>query len=223
MTSLSGFLVIHATSNVERFPISIIDPSTLYHGTHLEGLRSGNWWVSNPDTHTAEVLIPARSKQLSIASTNVESLLNLSQAFESLDSLAPSSRHLHKLHLLMQTVDYKYACVVNNKGSKGTFSLLSSGERLQVFLAFDSVAESVMICWSTLNLMQAIKNQYGIRFFFYRLPDLVDRPLFIHTQTLSAHWWNWTTKSFTNTPSSTLKACNALESYLYKDPTLATI
>ena len=218
MNHISGSLSLKATASVELLTLPSIKP--VVDGFHLEGRLNGSWWLDYNIQNATEVLIPARQHRLSIISSSKDMLDSLSQKFSILDTTALGSRHLHKLYLLMQELGNSkdYSCVVNNKGSKGTFAILSSGVPINMFLMFDTVSRSVQLVWSTKDLVNEIRETYGIRFYFYHFPTIINRPIFIHTQTLCAHWWRWS-KGFGFSKSAELLTCNAAELYLYKDPT----
>lgn len=225
MTILSGSLVIHATSAVDRLDLEVHKDAEISEGTHLAGVGAGGWTTWTHNTFSDDILIPARNKEQRFTTTNEESKIPLATTLSSLDSQAAGAQYLHKLYLLMVETalltpkETAYACAVNNTGGKGTFSLLSNGVPINLYLVFDSEVDSIQLVWSTLDLETHIRNAYGIRYFFYRFPVIIDRPIFIHTQTICAHWWRWS-RSFGLTVDARLKVANAVEVYLYKDPTI---
>lgn len=229
-THLYGSLVIAATTPVRQFPM--LEGSKPLHGNHTESrtrglfttLETGDRWAA--DT----VALPQRNKYMTVtvaAQSNGQSMHTaslLKRSLEDLDSRFEGSRQLYKLNQLMLEIETpnlcgSYVAVINNTSEHATFSLLSSGTPLYLCGVYDIVNSSVRVVWSTDDtFIDTTRRADPTRYVFYRFPMLLDRPLFIHTQLVCSKWYSWC-KVFVGV-DGIAKAFNALELFLYKDPSV---
>lgn len=215
-----GSLVLFSDRNQTDIPI----PSgqfSVTRGQHVVDKHKGHW-VEVSDIATQEILLPQRYKRMSILATACGP--QLCEGLKVLDSEFGDARQLYKLGRLMTTLTDSYTAVVNNvstNGESGSFYLLST-EGLYVNLVFDVEEHSVRIVWSDFDLKQYTQAAKQFRYVFYAMPTLINRPLFIHSQTVCSRWWKFK-KAFGESRHGLLRSCNALELFLYKDPDIPNL
>ena len=220
--TILGSLTIHA----DRLVPELIVPGVLglnrRDGQHVNSRHNGSF-REYFDVEPVEVLVPQRYKRMSVlASDNVRE--DLSAALSTLDSKYQSSRQLFKLQKMMEQLGGNWHSVVNvsntgadGEATSGAFYLLASGQPLHVALVFDSNSGSVQLVWSTFDLKAQMREQGGLNYSFISFPTLHDRPLFVPSQALCSKWWRML-QSFESHRYSTVKAANAIEVMLYKNP-----
>jgi hypothetical protein len=222
MPIISGSLSIYSnTTFIEPLVLPSHKNLVVTNGSHLENRLNGSW-ITYSDAYSHDILIPARSKELKLLTTNESTVYSLASCLQELDTTSINSRHLHKLHLLMveiallEDLKFSYAALVNNVSLNGTISLLSNNVPIYLYLLFDLTEKSIQFLYSTVDIKAEIRDTYGLRYMFYQFPVILNRPIFIHTKTIASHWRRWH-KSFSNSNDCMLKCCNATELYLFKD------
>lgn len=233
-TNVYGSIVISATTPMKEFPQLINQNTTT--GMHTTSKFRGRYdiCVAGPCVVQDELVLPQRNKFLKtiLVSKDINqdklSLVNkaLKISMTNLDSRFDASRHLYKLNIAMLEVygneRAPFLAIINNIAEHSNFSLLSMGIDLQVLGIYDIVNKSVRLAWSTdPYFINDIKAVDFTRYVFYRFPTLYNRPLFIYTQTVCSKWLRWA-RDFKD-EDGVLKTFNALENFLYKDPTRATL
>lgn len=191
-------------------------------GQHVNGRYNGSY-REYFDVQPIEVLVPQRYKHMTVlASDNVRQ--DLSEALSTLDSKYQNSRQVFKLQKLMDQMGGSWHSVVNvsNTGANGeavsgAFYLMASNQPIHVALMFDSLSGSVQLVWSTFDLKQALREQGILNYSFIAFSTLRDRPLFVPSQALCSKWWRMQ-QTFESQRYSTVKAANAIEVMLYKNP-----
>lgn len=197
-------------------------------GQHIHGRYNGKWTEVNEVEGTA-VYIPQRYKHLTISVSDQSVLPDLSAGLEGLDALYDTARQLYKLNCFLQTFSHSgFAAIVNISSAapqgapvSGSFYLLSKGIPLYYALVFDVQENSVQLVWSTIDFKTDIQTRSLFRYVFFPFNPVVDRPIFMPTQALCARWWQLI-KGFGESRHGLLRAANALELVLYKDPTVET-
>ena len=131
-----------------------------------------------------------------------------------LDSNHEGARMLYKLNeLIPKLADDWY--VVNSlkiNEAPGTFYLLAKSKPLYSYFLVDTQSFSVSLIFSSADLKAYIRSITLNRYLFYRLPEIVNRPVFINTKVLCSRWHEL--------KGDTFKAFNVLESHLFKDPSI---
>lgn len=220
-----GSLVLHANRSVPDIDVPALRGMPRKIGHHYQGRHNGGWTeVSN--LLSSEAYLPQRYKHFTLTTTNEVSRNFLTTALEELDSRYPNARQLYKLNRLLASVPFDFTAVVNIASAEqegtpvsGSFYLLSQGRPLWVGLVFDLETASVQLVWATFDFKADMQAHGMFRYVFYPMPKLLDRPLFVHTQNLCARWWKLM-KSFGEDRHGIMRAANALELILYKDPTV---
>lgn len=226
--AIYGSLVIAATTPIRQFPQ--LEGSKPQHGNHTQSrtrglfstLEVGEQWAAET------VALPQRNKYMTVTvladtkdqSTNTAMLLR--EKLADLDSRFEGARQLYKLNQLMLEVapnSRDYVAVINNLSEHATFTLMSAGRAIHLTGIYDTVNSSVRLAWTTEDgFIEDVRHADPTRYVFYRFPAIVDRPLFIYTQLIASKWYTWT-KAFVG-PDGLIKAFNALEVLLYKDPSI---
>jgi len=222
-----GSLVLHSTTQVQEFP-RLVDANTIS-GFHMENRFKGAYsLLIDGDFEEREIPLPARNKYLTVTAigdAHAESLVgSCSTKLHEIDSLFEGARHLFKMQKLMDELHAPYApfvppylICINNNSTHSYFTLLAQGITLYTYGVYDTVNRSVRFAWTNdEQFIQTCRSVDPTRYVFYRYPVLENRPLFLHTQVLCSKWAEWS-KVFTG-PDGVLKAFNALELFLYKDP-----
>lgn len=231
-THIYGSLVIAATTPCRQFPQ--LEGSKAQHGNHTDSRTRGLFsTLTTGGRFTAsDVALPQRNKYMAVttASRTVEESAiahtRITKGIVDLDSRFDGSRQLYKLNQLMSEAFHApgvslpaYVSIINNISEHAHFSLLSEGIRLYLCGIYDTVNSSVRLVWSTdSSFIDGVRCADPMRYVFYRFPTLLDRPLFINTQPVCANWYKWN-KAFTGI-DGLARAFNALELFLYKDPTV---
>ena len=115
-----------------------------------------------------------------------------------------------------------YLAILENQSEHSYFALLSHQVSTHIIGVYDGVNSSVRLVWTTdPDFIQGVRKTEPTRYVFFRYPDLVDRPMFLNTQLLCARWFQWS-RAFDQTTDGLLRTFNALETLLFKDPTVST-
>ncbi len=227
MNLLYGALVLGADSSVSDIELPIFDNVPKISGVHVDGRATGRW-AEICDVAFQEVYLPQRHKSMIIRCTDDTILPVLAAGLEGLDSEHVGARQIFKLGKLMASLpqDRPWASVVNimacgspdaQAASGGSFYLLAQGVDLYLYVLCDLKDGSVRLVWATVDIKPLLREQDLIRYAFYALPTLQSSPLFIPTQFVCSRWWSFL-KTFGASKTSLIRACNALEVLLYKDP-----
>jgi hypothetical protein len=224
--TILGSLTIHSDRVVSELDAPSLAGLVRREGQHVNSRHNGSY-REYFDVEPIEVLVPQRYKRMTVLATdNVRH--DLSDALSTLDSQHEGSRQLYKLSSLMKGLGGSWHSVVNvtNTGANGealsgAFYLLASGEPIHVSLVFDSISGSVQLVWSTFDFKSQLREQGARNYSFISFPTLRNRPLFVPSQALCSKWWRML-QSFDGQRYSTVKAANAVEVMLYKNPDLLT-
>lgn len=222
--------MLGAESSVLDIELPIFDNVPRISGVHVDG-RSAGRWTEICNVAFQEVFLPQRHKSLIIRCTDESVLPALARGLEGLDSEHVGARQIFKLGKLMESLpaDTPWASVVNimacgpeasTSSSGGSFYLMCQGSPLWLYIVCDLKDNSVRLVWCSVDIKPLIREQDLIRYAFYSLPTLQSGPLFISTQFVCSRWWTFL-KTFGTSRTALLRACNALEVLLYKDPTKA--
>lgn len=217
--TLFGTLVISATRAVPNLDVVKL-PHVL--GKHVKGRYNGMWTEAN-DCVSRSIYIPQRRKRLSVATTNPDTIDALCHGLETLDAQHGEARQVYKLQRLVESMTLPCAATVNissaesDSDTSGAFYLLACGVPLYVGLVFDIEERSVQLVWSTTDFKRVVQQRRNWRYVFYYMPQLVNRALFVHTQQLCSSWWRLMRDSQDDL-TSLLRAANAIELTLFKDP-----
>jgi hypothetical protein len=223
-----GSLVLYATTPVQEFP-RLVDANTIK-GFHMENRFRGTYsLLIDGDFEEVEIPLPTRNKYLTVTALSeyepyTKALTTeCSSLLQAIDSMFEGARHLFKMQKMMDDLGTRlisscpYLLCINNNSQHSYFTLLSQGVQLYVYGVYDTVNRSVRLVWtSDEHFITSCRAVEPTRYVFYRYPTLIDRPLFLHTQVLCSKWAEWS-KVFTG-PDGVLKAFNALELFLYKNP-----
>jgi hypothetical protein len=189
--------------------------------------------VDTEATHrSAEVHIPQRNKEFVIDTYGVESWCTevnaqLSIKLPLMESQFEDSRQLYKFNRIQNeltdnAMSSQFVSVILNNGAHQHIALLSQWMDLYLYGVYDVVNKGVRLVWTDDAWFVSDARAYDYtRYVFYRFPVLQDRPLFLYSQALCSKWWGWT-KQFQE-PDGVLKAFNALENFLFKEPELPTL
>jgi hypothetical protein len=228
-----GSLVLSATTPVTALPI-FVDSETII-GRHTESAHKGVYHLLIEGQYAQSVLaLPQRNKYTTIrvlADAHADACYladDLKRQFTDLDSRYDGARLLYKLDRTMDDLAAEwdpvppYLAIVDNQSEHSYFALLSHSVRTHVIGVFDGVNSSVSLLWTTdPDLIFKIRAKDPTRYVFYRYPDLIDRPMFINTQLVCSRWFSWA-RTFGSSSDGLLRTFNALETLLYKDPTVFT-
>jgi hypothetical protein len=231
-SSVYGSVTLAATTPVK--PFSVFKDDQTKHGAHTESRFRGlfSLLVSSLNKSEDVVALPQRNKYLTvtvISESRRSSLLineKMRELLSEIDSRFDGARQLYKLNCMMSDLswvsDAPYVAVVNNQSDHSYFSVLSEKTDLFVTGCYDIVNKSVRLMFSTdESWTEQIRESEPTRYIFYRYPVISNRPLFIHTQSLCSRWYSWS-NTFTAT-DGVLKAFNALEVVLFKNPNLEVL
>lgn len=226
-TYFRGALVVSAQSSIPELP--------LFPAQEKNRVRKGD--VSRVvDGHPAlyltdDVAIPQRGKYLTVDVVSEDDgasdvCVELCRHLSTIDSQFDGGRQLYKLHRLLYDMEAagtsKFASAVLNSGQHPTVSLLPSGIPIHLVGIYDAVNTSVRLLWTTDETdIDTLRADDPTRFVFYRYPVVDNRPLFLHTQYIISRWYRWN-KLFTG-PDSMLRKFNALETFLFKNPSISTL
>jgi len=225
--TILGSLVLHSDRPVPEFELPELKGLHKREGHHV-GSRHNGSFREYFDLEPLELLVPQRYKRMTVlASDNVKH--ELSAELSTLDSQFEGARQLFKLQKLLDRFQGQWFSVVNvsNFGADGTaqsggFYLLSSDHPLHIALVFDSNSGSVQLVWATFDFKRSLREQQGFNYSFFLLPTERRMPLFVPSQALCSKWWRLT-QSFDGQRYGLLKACNAIEMILYKNPHAAKL
>lgn len=225
--TILGSLVLHSERPVAALALPELVGLSKKEGHHVSGRYNGSF-SEYFDTEPVEVLIPQRYKRMSVLASNASIRHDLSEALSTLDAQYADARQLYKLHQLLKSFDASYAATVNilNTGVddhpvSGAFYLLASREPLYVSILLDSNTGSAQLVWSTFDHKKTLQAHKIFNYSVYAMPTLTSRPLFVPSLALCSKWWRLTQKH--STKWGLMKACNALELLLYKDPELPSL
>jgi hypothetical protein len=227
-----GSVVLAATTPVK--PFAIFKDGQTRSGAHTESRVRGLYSLLISSLNKVEdvVALPQRNKYLTVSVVSQSSssskalILKMKELLSEIDSRFDGARQLFKLNQLMADLSSvspdPYLAIVNNQSDHSYFAMLSERMALHITGCYDVVNKSVRLMFSTdENWVQDIREADPMRYIFYRYPQICDRPLFIHTQSLCSRWYSWS-NTFTTT-DGVLKAFNALEIVLYQNPNLEVI
>lgn len=231
-SSVYGSVILAATTPVK--PFSVFKDDQTKHGAHTESRFRGlfSLLISSLNKSEDVVALPQRNKYLTVSvisqSLNASKALTaeMKELLSEIDSRFDGARQLYKLNRLMADVEWvcdePYIAIINNQSDHSYFSVLSEKLELHVTGCYDVVNKSVRLMFSTdENWIQDIREAEPTRYIFYRYPPICNRPLFIHTQSLCSRWYSWS-NTFTTT-DGVLRAFNALEVVLFKNPNLEVL
>jgi hypothetical protein len=221
--TILGSLCLHASQQPRPFELPQLEGLAKREGHHVSGRYNGQY-VEYYDEQPLEVLIPQRYKRLTVLATpNVRH--DLGAELSVLDSQYGDARHLYKLNETMKKLPGRWHAVVNNVNTgiddgpvSGAFYLMASQMPLYVALVLNVRDGYVQLVWATFDFKTELQARSAFEYVFYPMPTLIDRPLFVASQSLCSKWWRMAHK-FDLHRFGELKACNALELNLYKDPT----
>lgn len=231
MKTILGSLVLHARNQVEPLFVPGLEDQEVRNGQHIVGQYNGAWTeISDSEIHS--IYLPQRYKHLSLLSSEISVVDHLITELEKLDAQHDDARQLFKLNQLLIRMSIlspiPFAATVNIASAEqngrpvsGSFYLLSHDQNIYCCLVFDLVDQSVRLVWSTLDFKSLIQNLGMQRYVFYPFATVRNRPLFLHTQSLCARWWKLT-KTFGDHRLAIMRASNALELRIYKDPEIKT-
>jgi hypothetical protein len=222
--TILGSLVLHS-ERASELPFSETEDLVCRTGQHVNSRFNGSY-IEYYDVEPLEILVPQRYKRMTVLATdNVKH--DLATALSVLDSQHDGERQLYKLQKLMTTLTGSWHAVVNvsNTGShgealSGAFYLLASNQPLHVALVFNSRSGSVQLVWATFDIRKSLNSRRELDYSVIPLPTLYDRPLFIPSQALCSKWWRMH-NSFDGQRYGVVKAANALEAMLYKNPEIS--
>lgn len=234
LSHVYGSLVISAQSSVDPLPV-FSHPKTRtgdHSGTtnHSRLFNTVFWTlVTGPDSATDVVALPQRGKYLTVDTVSDSGDLSdcvnqeLAKRLSVIDVQFRGGRQLYKVYHMMNDVklalDAEFVTVINNEAEHSSFNILSTGFLVELYGIYDVVNNSVQLAWSTdEDFVARCRKVDPTRYVFYRYPPVLDRPLFIYTQYLVSKWWKWS--RMYNGRDGLLRAFNALEVFLYKDPTI---
>lgn len=225
--TILGSLVLHSDREVPKLVIPELAGLSVREGHHVSSKHNGAY-TEYYGVEPVEVLVPQRYKRMTVlASDNVKH--DVAHDLSTLDSEYADARQLYKLGQLMRRFPGTWvACVnivntgVSRDAMSGAFYLMSQGQKLWVSLMFDSVVGSVQLVWSDFDHKHAIRQQQLMNYSFYPMPTVHGQPLFIPSQSLCSKWWRLTQK-FDIGRYGHIRACNALQLMLYKNPNVASL
>lgn len=228
-SSVYGSVMLAAVTPVKPFSV-FRDPETKQ-GAHTESRFRGLYSLLISSLNKTEdvVALPQRNKYLTVSVISESRLASrtittkLNELLTEIDSRFDGARNLYKMNQMMADVtwvsDDPYIAIINNQSDHSYFIVLAEKIQLHITGCYDIVNKSVRLMFSTDDSwIQDIRDQEPTRYVFYRYPVIFNRPLFIHTQSLCSRWYSWG-NTFTET-DGLLKAFNALEAVLYKNPNL---
>lgn len=230
MSSIYGSLCLSATTPQKEFP-QFHEVKTSFHTPHQ--FRGRVDVVQGDGAVTESVLLPARKKEMCVytyapkSDWNTEVNRRLVSYINTMDGSFAYARQLYKFNHIQKQIaasphSSSFLSVVVNDGDHGHIGLLSHEQDLYIYGVYDLVNISVRLVWTTDEwFISDVREQDFTRYIFYRLPTLRNRPLFLYSQALCSKWYGWT-KQFQGT-DGTLKAFNALEHYLYKEPEIPSL
>ena len=202
-------VVIAASKAVEPIPLPGGLPLIIENDSHIESRYEGSYQLAHMNLKSSEVYIPQRSKRMAYYCSHD---LNLEATLASLDSKHEGARQLYKLNTIMPEIYPSDWVIVNTKkvsDAPGTFYILAN-EAVYAYFMVDK--DSVTLMFSSLDLKDYIRSISLNRYLFYRLPVISNRPVFINTKLLCARWQDL--------KHDMLRGFNALESNIFKDPSI---
>ncbi len=231
---LYGSMCLSAASNgavLRPFPFQLQHSKQFHHTPHPQrGLVEIT--TDSPDV-SAEIHLPQRSKTywVHVDCENdwaVTALDYFKTHLPKMESQYESARQLYKLYQYQQELrknpkSAAFNVTLLNNGEHAHVGLLSQWNDLFVVGIYDCVNNSVRLVWTDDEyVVSYLRGSDASRYVFYRFPVLSDRPLFLYTQALCSKWHTWM-RTFGTSTDSVLKAFNALETFLYKEPELPTL
>lgn len=223
-----GSLVIQSRGQVQDFLIPSIGDYAHTRGSHTESRYVGGWTEAK-DCPTKELYVPHRYKHTVVSATSEPALAALSQGLEALDSQYVEARYLYKLNRLINDLSHlsPWAGVANvsppgspDRPGSGAFYLFGSGIPLHLYLVWDLKNHNTRLLWSTEDLKYEIRQTEPLRYAFYQMPCIVNRSVFLPTQYICSRWWSLVKSKEQLDPYHLIRAANALEVSLFKDPTI---
>lgn len=209
---ITGSFVLQSSKPVQRLHLLNSDCE---HGQHIPSRYNGFWWLQHADLQQHTVYVPSRDKRVNITYGShdqdfredlEQSLMTLDSEYEGLNQLSKYKRVYDKL---LGVRRQPFVAVLNNEGTHGSWGFLT----YQVPLYFYGVddGDMVQLLWSTEDLAVKIRHANPIRYKLYRMPVLVDGPMFISTQAACSKWWRWSQQFV----GDRLRQFNALEVMLF--------
>ncbi len=221
--TILGSLVLHATRDIPQLPIPELQGLQSRTGRHVSARYNGSF-AEFYDVPPTEILVPQRYKRMSAIVDNPEVRSDIAIDLSTLDSQYEGCRQLYKLRQLMDRYPVAYTAIINtvntnaeDEPQSGAFCLLASRIPLYISMVFDSSNGSVQLVWSDFNHRQSLRAAKAFNYSIYAMPTLLDQPLFITALSLCSRWWQLS-KDLSKHQYGFLRACNALELNLYKDP-----
>lgn len=226
--TILGSLVLQSERPVAELALPELAGLAKKDGHHVNGRYNGSF-TEYFGVEPVEVLIPQRYKRMSVLASNLSIRHDLAEALSTLDAQYADSRQLYKLHQLLKRFDAEpYIATVNilNTGTddhpvSGAFYLMASQEPLYVSILLDSNTGSAQLVWSSFDHKRTLQAQKAFNYSVYAMPTLTARPLFVPSLALCSKWWRLTQKH--SSKWGLMKACNAMELILYKDPELPAL
>jgi hypothetical protein len=180
-------------------------------GAHFSGRYRGRYSIRS-SIYEQELPIPSRDKHLTLYSNQEESLPRYAELFGSLDSSYPGDTWLQKLAKVRTYSSPDNYLVVNTEGTHGHFSILANDCPLELIGVHDPQLKTThLLLADGADAANYVRSVYPLRFFLYRFPPIVNRVVFLQTQTVSSHWWRYIKGG------DLLFAFNALEMKLFRE------
>lgn len=209
---ITGSFVLQSSKPVQR--LHLLDPDC-DHGQHIPSRYNGFWWQQH-DLRKHTVYVPSRDKRIHVTYGSTDSnfqaelesfLMTLDSDYEGINQLSKYKRVYDRL--LDRPEALPFVVALNNEGTHGSWGFLT----YQVPLYFYGVddGDMVQLLWSTEDLATKIRHANPIRYKLYRMPVLVDGPMFISTQAACSKWWRWSQQFV----GDRLRQFNALEVMLF--------
>ncbi len=211
--NITGTFVLQSNKPVHRLHLL---GSDCEHGQHIPSRYNGFWWQQQLDLRQSTVYVPSRDKRVLVTygSHDPDFMPELSARLTTLDSDYQGLNQLSKYkrvyeHLVGDPRRKPFVAVLNNEGTHGSWGFLSHKVPLYFYGIDDG--DMIQLLWSTEDLAEKIRHANPIRYKLFRLPVVVNGPLFISTQAACSKWWRWSQQF----PDDRLRQFNALEVMLF--------
>ncbi len=230
MTKLYASLTIDAMGPVVELPN--LGADVLDSGTHTQSRFRGAYAINIlGDGYSKDTIVmPQRDRHITIHTAAVQPALVeslLRPLLEEIDVRYETGRQLYRLQQVLYAITgdltlpaaLPFTSVINVEGHHSSLSFLTNHVEVFVFGVYDSVNTSTRLVFTTdYQYLDIVRASNPTRYVFYRFPTLVNRPLFVYGQSVCSKWLGWI-KGFSG-KDATMKAFNALENFLFKDPTI---
>lgn len=230
MTRIYASLTIDAKGPVIELPY--LGADALDSGTHTQSKFRGSYAINVVgDGYSKDTIVmPQRDRHMTIhtaAAQPSEVEIRLRPLLEEIDVRYETGRQLYRLQQVLYAVvsdltirsSLPFTSVINSEGYHSSLSFLTSFVEVYVFGVYDTINTSTRLIFSTdPKYLEIVRASNPTRFVFYRFPTIVNRPLFVYGQSVCSKWLGWI-KGFSG-QDATMKAFNALENFLFKDPTV---